>query len=330
MVHYYYYLYEITKHYYTGDYPMNIKDLEYFHKLVSEKNFSKVAEFFSVSQPTVTLAIKRLEDMYETEFFIRDRSHKELIVTDSGRQFDEHVALILNELKIAEKEIEHTKKDRFFFGLPPIIGNYFFPNIVSKLISTGLINQLETKEGGSKELLNLLLDGTIDFCLLGSLSPLDRTELAVETFAHSSFKVIVSKDHPLASKKAVYFSELKNERFIVLNEGFIHDKALKSLAKNAHFHPDIVYHTNYAHVLKSMVKNNTGIACLADIALEENDSLAILDILDDDQPQFLLSIVTRTTQIMTPAKEQLLSLLHETVYDQVARSNIATQLKNDN
>ncbi len=54
---------------------MNIRDFEYFHQLVKEKNFSKVAQNFSVSQPTVTLAIKRLEEEFETTFFIRDRSH---------------------------------------------------------------------------------------------------------------------------------------------------------------------------------------------------------------------------------------------------------------
>lgn len=47
---------------------MNIRDFEYFHQLVKEKNFSKVAQNFSVSQPTVTLAIKRLEEEFETTF----------------------------------------------------------------------------------------------------------------------------------------------------------------------------------------------------------------------------------------------------------------------
>ena len=82
---------------------MNIRDFEYFHQLVKEKNFSKVAQIFSVSQPTVTLAIKRLEEEFETTFFIRDRSHKELLVTPSGYQFDAHLKVILNELAIAKK-----------------------------------------------------------------------------------------------------------------------------------------------------------------------------------------------------------------------------------
>lgn len=293
---------------------MNIRDFEYFHQLVKEKNFSKVAQNFSVSQPTVTLAIKRLEEEFETTFFIRDRSHKELLVTPSGYQFDAHLKVILNELTIAQKEALRAKQEKLLFGLPPIIGNYFFPNIVSKLIATGLIEQLETKEAGSQALLKLLLAGSLDFCLLGSLEPLTQPALKAETFAQTSFKIIVSKQHPLAQKKAVYFSELKDERFIMHNEGFIHDKVLKLLAQKEHFRPDVIYRTNYVHVLKSMVASNTGIACLTDIALNPNDDFSALDLLDEHQPKFLLSIVTRATQVMTPAKKQLLDILHDTVY----------------
>lgn len=182
------------------------------------------------------------------------------------------------------------------------------------MIATGLIEQLETKEAGSQALLKLLLDGSLDFCLLGSLEPLTQPALKAETFAQTSFKIIVSKQHPLAQKKAVYFSELKDERFIVHNEGFIHDKVLKLLAQKEHFRPDVIYRTNYVHVLKSMVASNTGIAFLTDIALSPNDDFSVLDLLDEHQPKFLLSIVTRATQVMTPAKKQLLDILHDTVY----------------
>lgn len=98
------------------------------------------------------------------------------------------------------------------------------------------------------------------------------------------------------------------------NEGFIHDKVLKLLAQKEHFRPDVIYRTNYVHVLKSMVASNTGIACLTDIALSPNDDFSVLDLLDEHQPKFLLSIVTRATQVMTPAKKQLLDILHDTVY----------------
>ena len=65
---------------------MNIKDIEYFNELITTKNFSIVAQNFNVSQPTITMAIKRLEEEFNTKFFIRNKSHKELNVTDTGKQ----------------------------------------------------------------------------------------------------------------------------------------------------------------------------------------------------------------------------------------------------
>ena len=90
---------------------MNIKDLKYYHKLVQLKNFSKVAQEFHVSQPTITNAVKRLEEEFHTTFFIRDQSHHELTVTNNGLQFDQHVQSILNELEVAAKDIANAKED---------------------------------------------------------------------------------------------------------------------------------------------------------------------------------------------------------------------------
>lgn len=80
---------------------MKIKDLEYFIELVKNKNFSAVADHFNVSQPTITMAINRLEDEYGTRFFIRDHVHHQIKVTRVGEQYAQHVKVILNELAIA-------------------------------------------------------------------------------------------------------------------------------------------------------------------------------------------------------------------------------------
>ena len=106
---------------------MNIKELYYYHDLVRTKNFSQVAADFNISQPTVTMAIKRLEESFGTTFFMRDRSHHQLTVTSTGLQFDQHVQRIIEELEIAQKELARAKQERISFGLPPIIGSWYFP-----------------------------------------------------------------------------------------------------------------------------------------------------------------------------------------------------------
>lgn len=86
---------------------MNIRDLEYFQRLALEKNYSKVAAFYHVSQPTITYAIKRLESELNIALVNRSQAHKHVALTNAGRQFLQHVNTILRELRIAKEEISH-------------------------------------------------------------------------------------------------------------------------------------------------------------------------------------------------------------------------------
>lgn len=135
---------------------MKLNDLKYYQALVKYKNFSQVAAKFNVSQPTITMAIQRLEKDFDTSFFVRDHVHKQLHITPTGKQFAVHVDVILNELKIAHQEINQAESSSIRFGLPPIIGNYYFPPLTPLLMREGLLSHLETSEHGSKEILKML------------------------------------------------------------------------------------------------------------------------------------------------------------------------------
>ena len=288
---------------------MKIKDLEYYQKLIQEKNFSKVAADFKVSQPTITMSIKRLESDFKTSFFIRDHAHKELHVTPAGQQFANHVNVILNELTIARQEIDRTKSTRIRFGLPPIIGNYYFPPLTPMLMRADLMPLLDTFEHGSRELLKMLEHGQLDIALLGSLKSLDQPRLKTAEFAHYPFKVIVSKNHPLASKAAITFRELKDEQFIIPSSEFFHEQAFKQMCHGAHFRPHILFRTPDIHVIKAMVAENLGVSFLTSLAISPTDQVTTLNITDNDQPHFRLSLARRETELLSTNEEKLWQLL---------------------
>ena len=288
---------------------MNIKDIKYYCALVKTKNFSKVAEQFSVSQPTITLAIKRLEKAFDTTFFIRDQSHRELRITEAGQQFFLHAQVILNELTVARQEIAHANDRQIRFGLPPIIGNFYFPPLTPQLMQAGLMAQLEPYEYGSAHLLKMVQKGELDLALLGSLTPISSPQLRTQVLARYPIKIIVAKNHPLAARQAngVAFRELQSQAFITLareNE-FVHQQAFRHLAQINHFRPKVLYQTNDVHILKSMVASNLGIAYLTDLALSPSDNVVPIPLTDADQPVFLVSAVMRTTTPLTAAIQAL-------------------------
>lgn len=288
---------------------MKINDLEYYQKLVEYQNFSQVASHFQVSQPTITMAIQRLEKSFGSAFFIRDHVHKQLHITPAGQQFANHVTVILNELRVAREEIARTQSTRIRFGLPPIIGNYYFPPLTPTLMRAKLMSRLDTYEHGSKELLRMLKQGQLDIALLGSLTALRQDRLHTQEFARYPFKVIVGKNHPLAKQRQVRFADLKDENFIVPGSEFFHEQAFKQMCHNAHFRPRVLFRTPDIHVIKAMVAENLGISFLTQLAITPTDDLAALSITDDEQPTFRLSLATRETAVLSADQQKLWQLL---------------------
>lgn len=95
---------------------MNTRDLEYFHKLAELASFTIVAEFFGVSQPTITYAVKRLEEAYHCDLVIKDCSHRSVTLTAEGEILDNHIKTILMELEVAKKRLNAVLIMRFVWG----------------------------------------------------------------------------------------------------------------------------------------------------------------------------------------------------------------------
>ncbi|MEJ1300471.1 LysR family transcriptional regulator [Latilactobacillus sakei] len=143
---------------------MKIKDLEYFVALIKLKNFTAVADQFGVSQPTITYAVKRLEEEFDTKLIRRDQSHQSIIITDSGEQLNRHAVNILNEIQLTTNDMQNLSATELRFGLPPIIGTYYFSKLAQKLVKAGSIQHFATVDGGSAELLASLEVWTFGCC----------------------------------------------------------------------------------------------------------------------------------------------------------------------
>ncbi|KRK33714.1 LysR family transcriptional regulator [Loigolactobacillus bifermentans] len=290
---------------------MNTKDLAYFNDLISQKSFSKVAQNFGVSQPTITMAIKRLEADFGAPLVIRDRVHNAIHVTPSGEQLAVHAKVILRELDLAHQEIINLTQNRLVLGLPPIIENYYFPKVSARLAAAGLLDSLETVEGGSIWLRQAVRNGQVDMTLLGSVEPLAYQDLVAEEFDRQPFCIYVSAEHRLAQRKRIYFNELRGEDFVFFNSNFIHNTAFTQLTRRNHFQPKIVFRSNDMHVLMKLVAENIGVAFLTKIIDQPAENVVRLDLLDPEPPEFITSIVYRTNHLLTPQQAQLRQILHE-------------------
>ncbi|CAH0417793.1 LysR family transcriptional regulator [Periweissella ghanensis] len=291
---------------------MYLHDFEYFNQLILQKSFSKVAAYFNVSQPTISSAIKRLENELDTTLVIRDRSHNELIVTPSGQQFAQHVATILNEWRVSKAEIERLNRQQLFFGIPPIIQNSYFAKIAHALQQRQMLAEITLVEAESSILRRRLLAGEIDLALLGTITNDNDPELSRTELGRSPFRIFLSKDHPLAQKKAgVYFADLKKENFIIFASSFAHTEAIRIMARQNHFTPKIIFQSHDVNFLMNMVAENVAITFLSEVATPNRDDIISIPILDEAQPMFITSLVYRTNHMLTPTQQALLGVIDE-------------------
>ncbi|WP_125980466.1 LysR family transcriptional regulator [Loigolactobacillus iwatensis] len=288
---------------------MNTRDLEYFAALAQQRNFTLVAKKFQVTQPTITLAIKRLESQTNQQLVIRDQSHHSIALTAAGHIFANHIAVILNELAQTKQDLAAIQPTKIRFGLPPIIGINYFPQFTPALAAANLLTSITTTEGGSADLLEKLKRGDIDIALLGSIDPIDHPGITAKLLARQPFEIIAPGNSHWAEQTPIYFKDVAREPFIMLASGFVHPQAFARLAKASQTSPEIVYHTGDINLIKNMVQQGVGLGFLAQTAIHKNDDLLAITLADADQPHFNIYVAYRANQVLTPEKQRVIEIL---------------------
>ncbi|WP_419154498.1 LysR family transcriptional regulator [Weissella bombi] len=276
---------------------MHLKDLAYFESLAVHKNYTLVAEQFKVTQPTITYAIKRLEQEVGATLFTRNQAHKEVNLTEAGAILLQSARHIQVEWATATKEIQRLNVNKIRLGLPPIIETYFFPRVAKQLLKANVLHLIETEEVGSSKLLTLLRQGNIDIALIGATENFDLTDLEVVELASFPFVIIAKASDP---RKFSYFADFANDDFISLDEQFVHPKAFKALSNQSGTQPHVIYQTNNVTAMKNLVREGIGLAFLTALAVQKNeDGLKKINLIDQPQPNFHVYMAFRKQHYMT-------------------------------
>ncbi|MCT3311439.1 LysR family transcriptional regulator [Lactiplantibacillus pentosus] len=288
---------------------MNTRDLDYFRALVDCQNYTMVARQFAVSQPAVTQAIHRLEKEFAVKLVIQDRHHQQTNITRAGHLLYKNAQQIQASLRLAHQEIDSAQQAEIRFGLPPIIGTLYFPQIAEKLLQNGLLQQLKITETGSDELLHKLVKGEINIALLGSYLPFDLPTVHAVKLGARPFSIIVSPQNSLATQTNIGFKDLGQAQFIGLDGKYVHPQAFQAYCDFAGVHPEVVYRTPDISWVKALVKANLGISMLVRDVVKPDDGVVCLDIEDQLPVSFNISVVTRAGYLPTDDEQRFIDQL---------------------
>ena len=197
---------------------MTLTELKYIVAVAREKHFGHAADACYVSQPTLSVAIKKLEEELDVKLF--ERSAGEVTVTPLGEDIVRQAQSVL-EQAAAIKEIAKRGKDPLAgpltLGVIYTIGPYLLPELVRQAIGRTPQMPLMLQENFTVKLLEMLRTGEIDCAILAE--PFPDTGLAMAPLYDEPFMAAVPSTHLLAGQKSVTAAELKSETMLLLGAG---------------------------------------------------------------------------------------------------------------
>jgi LysR family hydrogen peroxide-inducible transcriptional activator len=197
---------------------VTLTELKYIVAVAREKHFGKAAEACFVSQPTLSVAIKKLEEELQLKLF--ERSANEVTVTPLGQEIIQQAQSVLEQAALI-KEIAKRGKDPLAgalrLGVIYTIGPYLLPSLVRQMIAQAPQMPLMLQENFTVKLLEMLRTGETDCAILAE--PFPDTGLAIAPLYDEPFMAAVPMAHPLAKQTSVTAEQLKNETMLLLGTG---------------------------------------------------------------------------------------------------------------
>ncbi|MFM7568942.1 MAG: LysR substrate-binding domain-containing protein [Betaproteobacteria bacterium] len=288
---------------------MTLTELKYIVAVARERHFGRAAEACFVSQPTLSVAIRKLEDELGVQLF--ERGSSEISVTPIGTQIIEQAQRVL-EQAAAVKEIAKHGKDPLSgpvkVGVIYTIGPYLLPQLVRQMISDTPRMPMLLQENFTAKLLELLRQGEIDVAIMAD--PFNAQGLVTQPLYDEPFVVTVPTGHPLADRKSVPATLLKTETMLLLGTGHcFRDQVLEvcpELSRYSQASAGIqkTFEGSSLETIRHMVASGIGITVLPWTAMPapaRRETLLSYVPFDDPAPVRRVSIAWRKSYARAPA-----------------------------
>lgn len=254
---------------------MNLNQLKYFNTVAEQGSISKAAEILSISQPSLSAAVKDLEEEFGVALF--SRHYRGVALTREGTAFYKMSANILKSAEKCEAAMLDMGRGRKILriGVPPMIGSVILPHIYNAFLKENGDISLETAEGGYSELLESLEDEKVDLAFLPHASSLPS---AFDSLPLGEMEIVcaAAKDHPICKSEMVSPESLEPHPLVLFETGFFQSKSILDWFREENISPKVLLRTEQLSTVISMVKKSDAIGFLYDFLAEDHPDIAFL------------------------------------------------------
>jgi LysR family hydrogen peroxide-inducible transcriptional activator len=246
---------------------VTLTELRYIVAVARERHFGRAAEQCYVSQPSLSVSVKNLEDELGVKIF--ERTKTEVVTTEIGKQVIAQAERALEEagrVKLVAAAGKDQLKGALRLGVIHTIAPYLLPDLVAVLRDKARDMPLDIEENTTENLDRMLREATIDVAILAL--PYEAPGIETTVLYDEDFKVIVPVRHPWSRRRSITADELADENLLLLSIGHcLRDQILEACSRFNH--AETGKQGNSLETLRSMVASGLGITVLPATALTD-------------------------------------------------------------
>jgi DNA-binding transcriptional LysR family regulator len=197
---------------------ITFRQLKIFESVARQLSFTRASEELHLTQPAVSMQIKQLEQAVGLPLF--EQLGKKIFLTDAGHEFGRYASAItaqLEELDQVVDEMKGLKRGRLTIAVAST-ANYFVPRLLATFCRRhGDAVSVSLDVTNREQLLKSLVENRNDLVIMGQ--PPESMALVAERFLENPLVVIAPPDHPLAAEKRIPPRRLREETFLVREQG---------------------------------------------------------------------------------------------------------------
>jgi LysR family hydrogen peroxide-inducible transcriptional activator len=273
---------------------MTIQQLEYVIALDTYRHFVTAAEKCFVTQPTITIQVKKLED--EIGFLIFDKSKSPFKPSDLGEVFIAKAKVILHEIKelknMVNVELDNLEGE-YRMAVIPTISSYLIPLISGSFSKKYPNTILKIQEMESDQIILALQKKEIDLGIL--VTPLNEPFIREIKLYNEPFIFYGQEDSFVKEKNTLSVTEIENlDNIWLLENGHCFRNQVLNICGNTDNNKNIQFQSGSIEALKRMVDNYGGFTLVPEMAINDNDKGRMLHF-NEPKPIREVSLVTHHT-----------------------------------
>ena len=231
---------------------MNLIHLEYFTTVCRLGSMTQAAAVLSVSQPTISAAIRELEREFGLLLF--NRVGKTLEITDAGNTLFAHAQELLAKAESTHQIMTDIaqKRNRLRLGITPMLAALMLPRLFREYRQRYPDVEFTVTEGGRHDLFRKLDDRELDMVICSYNRELDEGYQKLRLM-ELNFGICLNPHHPLANREAVAIADLKDEPLAGYSLGFHQTQMLERMFAAEGLKPNVVFRTSQISTMLEMV-----------------------------------------------------------------------------